>query len=99
MTNFWDFSAWGFFNLIAVLLAALMAAHMLKRSVRWLEASLIPTSVLGGAFLLVISVVLSALAVGFLAITGDLHSFGAMQAAAFQCCWLLPVWLLSFLAV
>lgn len=30
MTNFWDFSAWGFFNLIAVLLVALMAAHMLK---------------------------------------------------------------------
>ena len=57
MTNFWDFSAWGFFNLIAVLLVALMAAHMLKRSVRWLEATLIPTSVLGGGFLLVISVI------------------------------------------
>lgn len=51
------------------------------------------------AIVLVISVVLSALTVGFLAITGDLHSFGAMQAAAFQCCWLIPVWLLSFLAV
>ena len=57
MTNFWDFSAWGFFNLIAVLLVALMAAHMLKRSIPWLQASLIPTSVLGGAFLLIISVI------------------------------------------
>ena len=57
MTNFWDFSAWGFFNLIAVLLVALMAAHMLKRSFRWLEASLIPTSVLGGGILLLISVI------------------------------------------
>ena len=57
MTNFWDFSAWGFFNLIAVLLVALMAAHMLKRSIRWLEASLIPTSVLGGGILLLISVI------------------------------------------
>ena len=57
MSNFWDFSAWGFFNLIAVLLAALMAAHMLKRSIPWLEASLIPTSVLGGGFLLLISVI------------------------------------------
>ena len=57
MTNFWDFSAWGFFNLIAVLLVALMAAHMLKRSIPWLQASLIPTSVLGGGFLLIISVI------------------------------------------
>ena len=38
MTNFWDFSAWGFFNLIAVLMVALMAAHMLKRSLPWLQA-------------------------------------------------------------
>ena len=51
------------------------------------------------AIVLVISVVLSALTVGFLAITGDLHSFGAMQAACFQCCWLIPVWLLSFFAL
>ena len=57
MTNFWDFSAWGFFNLIAILLVALMAAHMLKRSLPWLQASLIPTSVLGGGFLLILSVV------------------------------------------
>ncbi len=51
------------------------------------------------AIVLVISVVLSALTVGFLAVTGDLHSFGAMQAACFQFCWLIPVWLLSFFAV
>ena len=55
MGNFWDFSSWGFFNLVAVLLASLLAANMLKRSIRWLEASLIPTSVLGGLILLVIS--------------------------------------------
>ena len=61
MTNFWDFSAWGFFNLIAVLLVALMAAHMLKRTIRWLEASLIPTSVLGGGILLLISVIYNAI--------------------------------------
>ena len=29
MTNFWDFSSWGFFNLVAVLLASLLAANML----------------------------------------------------------------------
>ncbi len=57
MGNFWDFSSWGFFNLIAVLLASLLAGNMLKRSIPMLQASLIPTSVLGGGILLVISVV------------------------------------------
>ena len=57
MVNFWDFSSWGFFNLIAVLLASLLVANMLKRSIPLLEASLIPTSVLGGGILLLISVI------------------------------------------
>lgn len=60
MENFWDFSSWGFFNLMAVLLASLLAAHMLKRFIPVLEASLIPTSVLGGGILLVISTVYNA---------------------------------------
>ena len=62
--NFWDFSSWGFFNLMAVLLGSLLIAQMLKRSIPLLEASLIPTSVLGGGVLLVISSV-------FKAITGE----------------------------
>jgi len=57
MVNFWDFSSWGFFNLTAILLASLLVANMLKRSIPWLEASLIPTSVLGGGILLAISVI------------------------------------------
>ena len=64
MGNFWDFSSWGFFNLIAVLLMSLLVANMLKRSIPLLEASLIPTSVLGGGILLVISAVYNA-------VTGD----------------------------
>ena len=55
MINFWDFNSWGFFNLIAVLLLGLLAANMLKRSFRFLEETLIPTSVLGGIILLIIS--------------------------------------------
>lgn len=51
------------------------------------------------AIIMTVAAVLSALAVGFLAITGELGSFGAVQAAIFQLCWLIPVWLLSFLAV
>ena len=58
--NFWDFSSWGFFNLIAVLLASLLVAQMLKRSIPALEASLIPTSVLGGGVLLLISMIYKA---------------------------------------
>ena len=57
MVHFWDFNSWGFFNLTALLLASLLGANMLKRSFRWLEATLIPTSVLGGGILLLVSVI------------------------------------------
>ena len=53
--NFWDFSAWGFFNLMTVVLGSLLVAQMLKRSIPALEATLIPTSVLGGGVLLLIA--------------------------------------------
>ena len=55
MTNFWDSSVWGFVNLFAVLLVSLLAANALKRAFRFLEAYLIPTSVLAGAMLLLVS--------------------------------------------
>ena len=60
MGNFWDFSSWGFFNLMAVLLGSLLIANMFKRSIPLLEASLIPTSVLGGTVLLAASVIYKA---------------------------------------
>ena len=60
MANFWDFSVWGPINMLAVLLLSLLVANMLKRSIPWLEASLIPTSVLGGGILLAITGVYSA---------------------------------------
>ena len=65
MINFWESSVWGLINLIGVLLLSLVVANMLKRSITFLKKSLIPTSVLGGAILLVISTV-------YQAITGDL---------------------------
>ncbi len=55
MNNFWDFSVWGSFHLLAVLLVSLLAANILKRTVKILRVSLIPTSVLGGVILLVIA--------------------------------------------
>ena len=55
MENFWDYNVWGFFNLLAVLLLSLLAATVLRKTVKGLNESLIPTSVLGGGVLLVIS--------------------------------------------
>ena len=55
MENFWDFSVWGGFNLLAVLLVSLLLANVLKKTIRPLQASLIPTSVLGGMLLLLIA--------------------------------------------
>ena len=57
MVNFWDYNVWGFFNLMAVLLLSLLAATLLRKTVKGLNESLIPTSVLGGGVLLVISAV------------------------------------------
>lgn len=53
--NFWDFSAWGFINVLAVLLLSLILANVIKTKIKFMEKSLIPTSVLGGLILLIIS--------------------------------------------
>lgn len=55
MESFWDSNVWGVFNLLAVLLGSLLVANVLKRTIKFLRVSLIPTSVLGGAILLIIS--------------------------------------------
>ena len=57
MESFWDYSVWGTLNVVAALLAALLGANIIKKSIQPLQASLIPTSVLGGLLLLVISAV------------------------------------------
>ncbi len=56
MANFSDFSVWGGINIIAVLLISLLFANLLKRKIKLLRNSLIPTAVLGGLILLLISV-------------------------------------------
>ena len=55
--NFWDSEVWGFVSLISVLLLSLLIANLLKKSIKLLRVSLIPTSVLGGIILLLCSVV------------------------------------------
>ena len=65
MENFWDSNVWGIFHLVAVLLISLLAANALKRRIKFLKVSLIPTSVLGGGILLLIAAI-------YKLITGDL---------------------------
>ena len=61
MENFWDFDVWGTFLLVASLLFSLLIANALKKSVPFLQASLIPTSVLGGLILLIICSIYTAI--------------------------------------
>ena len=55
MENFWDFSVWGTFALVATLLISLLIANVLKKAIKFLHYSLIPTSVLGGVILIIIA--------------------------------------------
>ena len=65
MGSFSDFNNWGFINLLAVLFISLLLASILKKNIPFLKASLIPTSVLAGIMLLLVSTV-------YRAITGEL---------------------------
>jgi len=53
--NFWDTSVWGGVNVFAMLLLGLLAASLVKKSIKGLRDSLVPTSVLAGFLLLVVS--------------------------------------------
>ena len=64
MGNFWDFSVWGWVFLFGVLLGSLLVGNILKKSFPFLKNSLIPTSVLGGAILLIVAAI-------YKGITGD----------------------------
>ena len=55
--NFWDSNVWSFLILIAVLLGSLLVGNTLRRKIKLLRESLIPTSVLGGAVLLIVSAI------------------------------------------
>lgn len=85
--NFWDSEVWGFVILISFLLLSLLVANLLKKSIRLLRVSLIPTSVLGGIILLICSVV-------YQLITGNLlfdtaffggNGMGTMEIITYHC--------------
>ncbi len=56
MINFWESSVWGFMLLFSVLMVGLLVANIIKRKVPFLKNSLVPTSVLAGGLLLLISI-------------------------------------------
>ena len=60
MQNFWDYDIWGWMLLLGVLLGSLLVGNILKKGIPWLQRSLIPTSVLGGAILLVVAAIYKA---------------------------------------
>lgn len=78
MEYFWDFSVWGSFNVIAILLISLLVANALKRLIKPLGNSLIPTSVLGGIMLLIISSIYTGVTKEYLF---DTQFFGGNGAA------------------
>ena len=55
MSNFWESSVWGFLSIFSMLLISLLLANAIKKTVKLLEKSLIPTSVLAGTILLVVA--------------------------------------------
>ncbi len=64
MSNFWDSSVWGFIMVMSAVLGSLLLGNVLRRSIPFLKNSLIPTSVVGGAILLIVAAI-------FKAITGN----------------------------
>ncbi len=75
MENFWDYSVWGTLNVVAVLLASLLFANVLKKSIKFLQDSLIPISVLGGGILIIVAWV-------YKLITGDIMFDSAFFGAS-----------------
>ena len=63
MENFWDSNVWSWIMIFAVLLGSLLIGNIIKK-LPFVKNSLIPTSVLGGAILLIIAAI-------YKAITGD----------------------------
>ena len=82
MQNFWDFSVWGLINIFAMLLLSLLVANALKKKINFLHKSLIPTSVLAGLILLVISTIFFFVTDG--QVIYDIEFFGGNGAAVLE---------------
>ena len=61
MLNFWDSEVWSWILLFAVLSGSLLVGNTLRRKIPLLRNSLIPTSVIGGAVLLIVAAIYKAI--------------------------------------
>ena len=52
--NFWDYSSWSFIIQIGIILVAIMTANIIRRKVKFIRSSLIPTSVLAGIIIFIL---------------------------------------------
>lgn len=81
MENFWSSDVWGTILLFAVLMGSLLVGNVLKKSIPFMRESLVPTSVLGGAVLIIVAAV-------YKAITGnvmfDIALFGTNGTAKLE---------------
>ena len=81
MNNFWDSSVWTLLLIMGSLLTSLLIANILKKTISFLNKSLIPTSVLAGILLLILTSV-------YKLITGtaifDTELFGGNGTAALE---------------
>ena len=57
MINFWDSDVWSWILLFAVLTGSLLVGNTLRRKIKFLRNSLIPTSVIGGCVLLIVAAI------------------------------------------
>ena len=55
MKDFWGSDVWGWLLLFSVLLGSLLVGNTLRRKIPFLRKSLIPTSVLGGVVILIVT--------------------------------------------
>ena len=60
MTDFWDFNAWGAFLVISIVLVTLLVANIIKKALPFMKNTLLPTSVLAGAMLLIFDAIWTA---------------------------------------
>jgi len=81
MNNFWDYNVWGWVMLLGVLFGSLLVGNIIKKGIPLLKNSLIPTSVLGGAVLLIVAAI-------YKGITGDVMfdtaAFGGNGTASLE---------------
>ena len=74
--NFWDYSSWSFIIQIGIILVAIMTANVIRRKVKFIRNSLLPSSVIAG--ILVFSLM-------FIPKVGDFINHDFMEILTYHC--------------